>query len=221
MRCVIIDYGMGNLKALQHKLGRVGISAEITNSPTTIGCADFIILPGVGHFAEGMRNIHNSGILPPLAQRAQIDKVPVLGICLGMQLMCEWSEEGDCRGLGWFNAKVVKFDPLRINGKASFKVPHVGWQPLRFLRPTPLSSGLHDEQLFYFTHSYHVMCDNPADELCKTRHGDDFTSAIQKDNLLGVQFHPEKSRLSGMRIIQNFLAASTSHHTPTHHNPSV
>lgn len=202
----IIDYGMGNVGSIRNMLRRLGAPAVITRSAAEIRSAEKIILPGVGAFDRGMSNIREMGLLPILEEAAFDRHVPVLGICLGMQLLFEKSEEGCLPGLGWIPGQVVRF---RSTG-ADLKVPHMGWNSVSVQSVGSLFDGLEDVARFYFVHSYHVEC---VDEfvLAETRHGYDFVSSVGKGNILGTQFHPEKSHRYGLQLLKNFVAMSSVH----------
>lgn len=203
MNCVIVDYGMGNLRSIQHKLKRAEISAAISSSAREVEAADLLILPGVGHFAQGMRNLKESGLLDVLHRRVVEEKTPVLGICLGMQLFTRHSEEGDVEGLGWINATTRRF---RFDGFSPCpRVPHVGWNTVKPAQESALFEGVAPGQRFYFVHSYYVCCDDAADVLGTTLYGYEFASCVHRGNIFGTQFHPEKSHREGMRIISNFV----------------
>lgn len=198
---VIIDYGMGNLRSIYKALKRLEIEAKISANVHDIEAADRLILPGVGHFGRGMQNLRDMGLLEVLTRKVIEEKTPILGICLGMQLFCKSSEEGASEGLGWLNAKTVRFD---VQDKSQYKVPHVGWNSLAFRKEQPLFSGLQNQDLFYFVHSYHLVCHEDENVLSSTTYDYPFVSAVQKDNIFGTQFHPEKSRRIGLRILRNF-----------------
>jgi glutamine amidotransferase len=195
----IIDYGLGNLVSIKNMLYKVGFQSKITNDFDEISEADKIILPGVGAFDVAMKNIKSLGISEILRKKALVDKIPILGICLGMQIMTKYSEEGDEKGFGFFNAGVK-----RIQLSKEYKVPHMGWNYINIEKETPISINLFDKNKFYFVHSYYVECDDYQDILFSTQYGRKFTSGINKDNLYGVQFHPEKSHKFGMNILSNF-----------------
>ena len=198
----IIDYQMGNLGAILNMLKKIGADAIVTRKVQEIEKAEKLIFPGVGAFDNGVTNLQTSGILPALREKVLIQKIPVLGICLGMQLLTERSEEGILPGLGWIEAKTIRF---RIHQKASnLKVPHMGWNTLILKRESTLFKDFDEDGKFYFIHSYHILCNNHEDVLAETHHGYDFVSAVQKGNIFGVQFHPEKSHKYGMRILRNF-----------------
>ena len=201
MNCIIIDYGMGNLRSIQHKLGKINIDAQISSSLDDIQKAQFLVLPGVGYFAKGMDNIKRFGLFDILNQKVIEEKTPILGICLGMQLFSKHSEEGNAEGLGWIDAEAKL---LRFNNN-NYKVPHIGWGTLKPKRKSPILVGVEPDQRFYFVHSYHVVCYNSKDILTTTLYGDqEFVSSIHRGNIFGTQFHPEKSHRRGMKLITNF-----------------
>lgn len=198
---VIVDYGMGNLRTVCHKIGKIADDVKLASEPQEILEADRIVLPGVGHFAAGMRNLTQSGILGALEKKVLNEKTPILGICLGMQLFSQFSEEGGVEGLGWIDAKTKKFS----FETQSLRIPHVGFNDVRQVKKSALFEGVPDDYKFYFTHSYHVVCEDEDDVLAYTDYGFYFVSAIMKNNIFGVQFHPEKSHKTGMNIIRNFV----------------
>jgi glutamine amidotransferase len=201
---VIVDFGLGNLRTIQHKLMRIGIDSKISADPRDVEQAQVLVLPGVGHFGTGMNNLRQRGLIPVLNRKVLEEHTPIMGICLGMQLLSEWSEEGDVAGLGWIKGRTRRF---RFDGLATPpKVPHVGWNTLMPVRSSPLLEGIPQTQRFYFTHSYHVCCSQPEDVLTTTNYGYDFVSVIHRDNIFGTQFHPEKSHRIGMEIMRNFIA---------------
>lgn len=196
----IIDYGLGNLASIKNMLKKNGTQSVITSSADQINIADKLILPGVGHFAKGMENLHKSGLIPILNELVLERKKPILGICLGMQLMTSFSEEGNVQGLGWIDANTIKF---KLNN-SDFKIPHMGWSNVNFKLEDPLAISLQNLARFYFVHSYHVKCNNDFNILATTNYDSTFHSAIIKDNIRGVQFHPEKSHKFGMQLLKNF-----------------
>lgn len=198
----IIDYGMGNLNSVKRKLGRLGIDALISSLPLGISIADKLILPGVGHFQKAVENIKESRLWEALNEAVLIKKTPILGICLGMQLMAKHSEEGDIDGFGWIDAEVVKF---RVKDFLTHKVPHTGWNQIIKLKESPLMKDIPDLSEFYFVHSYHFRCNNPSDILNETEYEYKFTSAVEKENIFGVQYHPEKSHDIGEKLLKNFI----------------
>jgi glutamine amidotransferase len=202
-KIIIVNYGMGNLRSVQKKFNRIGADAIITSDVEKIKNAWKLVLPGVGHFKKGVRNLKESGIWDVLNEVVLVKKTPILGICLGMQLMAKYSEEGDVEGLGWFDANVIKF---RINNTLKYKVPHMGWNTIVAKRENALISGISSEAMFYFVHSYHIKCDTEEDILASTEYEYKFTSVIQKNNIYGTQFHPEKSHGYGEKILENFVS---------------
>ena len=195
---------MGNLLSVSKALKRIGFESKVSSAPADVLNAEKIILPGVGHFKSGMEHLRHLNLLEPLTQKVIIEKTPILGICLGMQLFTKHSEEGNVDGLGWFDAGTIRFQ-LEKNQRA-LRVPHMGWNTIRPEAENGfLFQGLGAEATFYFVHSYHVVCNNPQDILATTTYGINFVSAIRKDNIYGVQFHPEKSHDQGMSILKNFV----------------
>ena len=195
---VIIDYKMGNIGSIQNMLKRIGVKVVVSSDACEIMKAGKIILPGVGAFDEGMKNLNELGLTELLIKRIKEEGVPILGICLGMQLFSEKSEEGVSKGLGLVEAVTVKF---RMN--QGLKVPHMGWNTVSPVKENPLYSNLNNNR-FYFVHSYHVACRNREDVLSETHYGYDFVSSLQHKNIYGVQFHPEKSHKFGMQLLRNF-----------------
>jgi imidazole glycerol-phosphate synthase subunit HisH len=199
---IIVDYGMGNLRSVQKKFERINTKVEITEDLAKIKNAKKLVLPGVGHFANGGQKLKVTGIWDVLNQKVIIDKIPIIGICLGMQLMAKKSEEGDVEGFGWFDANVVRF---RVSDKIKFKVPQMGWNNVSIRKENPFFKNIKPESQFYFVHSYHWVCNNFEDELAFTQYDYNFTSAVLKENILGVQFHPEKSHEQGEMLLKNFV----------------
>ena len=196
----IVDYGMGNLGSIQNMFKRIQVESEITRDVDRIAVAKKILLPGVGAFDAAMQRINESGLKEVLDRKALQEKVPVLGICLGMQLLTQSSEEGKLPGLGWVNAKTVRFQSAGY----SFKIPHMGWNLIYKKNESQLIQDLPEEPRFYFVHSYYVQCSDPDNVLTTTHYGIDFHSIIQLKNIYGAQFHPEKSHKFGMKLLQNF-----------------
>ena len=201
-KIVIIDYGMGNLHSVFNKFRRMGYISEISSDKEVIKSADKLILPGVGHFAKGMRNLEEKGLIDVLNDKVLHKKTPIFGICLGMQLFSEYSEEGDCRGLGWINAKTVRF---RIDDKIKYKIPHIGWNTVNIVNKAGIDDFLTDEDFFYFVHSYHIQCRDMTDVWMTSRYEFEFISAIKKNNIFGTQFHPEKSHDTGFNLLKKFI----------------
>ena len=200
----IINYNAGNIKSIQNMLKRIGAKSCISSSVDEIEQAEKLILPGVGHFDYGMKNLHESGLIEVLNKKVLIDKVPLLGICLGAQLFGNRSEEGVLSGLGWIDMEVVKFDENKL--PKNLKIPHMSWNEIKIKKQSKLLEGLNDESRFYFVHSYHMKCNNENDILANTNYGYEFTSAVEKENIFGVQFHPEKSHKFGMKLLENFVS---------------
>lgn len=200
---IIVDYGAGNLRSVEKKINRFHAGVRISSDPELIANADKLVLPGVGHFASSVRKLKESGIWEALNQAVLIRQTPIIGICLGMQLMARFSEEGDAEGLGWFDAEVVRF---RVSNKLTHKVPHIGWNTAEEVKPSPLFAGIPNAALFYFVHAYHLVCHNPQDVLTTTTYDTTFVSAMQKGTIYGTQFHPEKSHDLGEQLIKNFVS---------------
>lgn len=197
---VVIDYGMGNLRSVYRKIERMGIKSVISSDPKVIASASKLILPGVGHFGEAMKNLEKSGLIPILNQKVLKDKTPILGICLGMQLLTSFSEEGNVKGLDWIKAQTKRFQLDDQN----LKIPHMGWNSVKFKQKIPIFDNIKDNSDFYFIHSYRVIPDRKEDIAGVTDYGEDFVSIIARDNIIGVQFHPEKSRMAGVQMLRNF-----------------
>ena len=201
-RIVIVDYGMGNLGSIRNMLSYIGANAAISSKISDIENADKLILSGVGAFDNGAKNIIDSDLISVLNDKVFKDKVPILGICLGMQLFAKKSEEGELRGLEWILADVVRF---KFEGESdNLKIPHMGWNTVDIKKESRLFHNMPDEPRFYFVHSYHVICDEDEDILCTSHYGYDFVSVVERGNVFGVQFHPEKSHKFGMQLFKNF-----------------
>lgn len=197
----VVDYGMGNLGSVHNMLKRIGAAAIITGDAEAINRAEKILLPGVGAFDNAMLRINAGGLREALDRKAMVERVPVLGICLGMQLLTKSSEEGRLQGLGWIAAATKRFPAM-----PGLKVPHMGWNVVVPTRESALTKGLPEESRFYFVHSYFVSVDDEQDSLLKTTYGITFDAAIQHNNIYGAQFHPEKSHKFGMQLLINFAA---------------
>jgi glutamine amidotransferase len=202
----IVDYGVGNSGSIRNMFTRLGIEAQITSDPVAISQADRLILPGVGAFDNAMRNLASRGLTDVLTEVAVVKQKPVLGICLGMQIMTRSSEEGSLPGLGWIAARTRRF--CFVQDKNPLRVPHMGWNVAMPRKIIPLWKGMEDCSRFYFVHSYHVCCETASDVATTTDYGGDFTSAFAHENLYGVQFHPEKSHRFGMALLRNFAEIS-------------
>lgn len=199
----IIDYGVGNLSSIKNMLKRIGVAAEITNDVAAIEKAEKLILPGVGHFNYGMEQLHKSGLVGLLNEKVLEKKVPILGICLGVQLLTQSSEEGTAAGLGWIAGKTIAFEKTKL--QSNQKIPHMGWSDLSNYQQSKLFTNMPDEPRFYFVHSYHLALENSADVLVTANYGYQFAAGIEHENILGVQFHPEKSHKFGMKLLENFV----------------
>ncbi|CAM3475574.1 imidazole glycerol phosphate synthase subunit HisH [Aequorivita lipolytica] len=201
---VIIDYEVGNLTSIKKMLKKVGCAdALISGKHEDIENASKLILPGVGHFDYGMDKLHSSGLVDLLNKKVLQEKIPILGICLGAQLLTRGSEEGSQKGLGWIAADTVKFDASKFD--QNLKVPHMGWSEVSFKKHAPLFSDMPEESRFYFVHTYHIDCDNPEDIAVTAKYGYGFTAGFIKENIIGMQFHPEKSHKYGMQLLSNFI----------------
>jgi glutamine amidotransferase len=200
---VVVDYGMGNVGSVVNMLGKVGAQVEASADPETIERADKLVIPGVGAFDAAMSRLRDLGLIAALNDAALRQTKPILGICLGMQIMGQRSEEGRLPGLSWFDAISRRFSPEDANPE--LRVPHMGWNVVRLERPAALVDRLPEESRFYFVHSYHVCCNTPTDVLLTTEYGVRFVSGFHRGNLYGVQFHPEKSHRFGLAMMRNFV----------------
>ncbi len=198
---VIADYGVGNLASVKNMLKKAGFESVLASDAVTIENASKIILPGIGAFDYCMKQFNASGLREVVTRKVMEDKTPLLGICVGLQMLMENSEEGIEPGLGWFAGKTVKFKKDKIG---ELKIPHMGWTNVRLEKKSSLTENLGDQPRFYFVHSYHVQPENKSDELLSANYGYDFTAAVSRDNIYGAQFHPEKSHKYGMKILENF-----------------
>jgi glutamine amidotransferase len=196
----IVDYGMGNLRSVQKAFERIRVPAKISSDVSAVLNAEKLVLPGVGHFERGINNLKEKGLLSALNEVVREKKKPVLGICLGMQLMTEYSEEGDCEGFGWIKAKTSRFT-FDSNG---LKIPHMGWNNLSIKNSDSIFNGITQDNFFYFVHSYFISCNDKTDILAESSYGNNFVSSFQKENIFGCQFHPEKSHDSGLLVLKNF-----------------
>ena len=199
---VIVNYGMGNLHSVYTQCKRIGFEPIISSDPTHINNADKLILPGVGHFSKAMEQFHDLNLVDVLCERVLQQNIPILGICLGMQLLSKKSEEGNVTGLGWIDAETNRFS---IEKNQKYKIPHMGWNNVYTKNNSPIMHGVSKSEVFYFVHSYHLECEDEDIIIGETDYCYRFVSAIQKDNIYGTQFHPEKSHDSGLKILKNFL----------------
>ncbi len=200
----IIDYGMGNLRSVQKGFEKVGFAAKVTADPADLRDAEKLVLPGVGAFKDCMDNLREGGFIEPILRHVESGR-PFLGICLGLQLLFTESEEfGRHPGLGIIPGKVVRFPgDMHIAGE-ELKVPHMGWNQIRLRQDAPVFRGVADGSTVYFVHSYYVIPDDPTVVAAVTDYGIEFCAAIRRENVMAVQFHPEKSQQIGLRILKNF-----------------
>ncbi|HLX90792.1 MAG TPA: imidazole glycerol phosphate synthase subunit HisH [Puia sp.] len=199
----IVDYGVGNLGSIRNMLKKVNGDAEIASDESKIMDATKLILPGVGAFDTCARKLRESGLLPVLNKKALEEKIPLLGICVGCQLLMEKSEEGSEPGLGWVRGETVRFDPQRLNDK--LKIPHMGWSEVEINQSSGLFADMFAEPRFYFVHSYYPQPADSSDVLVYANYGYRFAAGIARGNVMGVQFHPEKSHKFGMKLLNNFM----------------
>ena len=199
----IVDYGLGNLGSIKNMLKKIGSDSIITSDIELISQAEKLILPGVGSFDSGMNHLTESGLDVVLNQKVIIEKTPILGICLGMQLMTKSSEEGELPGLGWVDAKTIKFSPDIANRKQT--IPHMGWEYVYAQKESKVLKDMYLDPKFYFVHSYYVTCEKEQDVLLKSEYLVDYVAGFEKENILAMQFHPEKSHKFGMKLLKNFV----------------
>jgi len=198
----IIDYDLGNVGSIKNMLEFLGFDdVEISSSKDRILSSTHVILPGVGSFDEGMRNLESRGLDIIIKEYANVLKKPILGICLGMQLLGNSSEEGSKAGLG-----LIDFINVKFKNQTGYKVPHMGWNYIKIKQATnPILAGIDEEYRYYFVHSFHAKCSNQESVFLTTDYGYEFPVGISKQNIYGVQFHPEKSHHFGMKLLENFL----------------
>ncbi|RTY90326.1 imidazole glycerol phosphate synthase subunit HisH [Flavobacterium sp. GSN2] len=198
----IIDYGVGNINAFVNVYKRVNVPTNIAKTAADLEGAQKLILPGVGHFDHAMSELIKSGMREKLDELVMMKKVPVIGICVGMQMMGNSSDEGKLEGLKWIDASIKKFDETKIQQVT--RLPHMGWNDVHPVMSNSLFDGLEKEALFYFLHSYYFECNNTADILATSEYGGEFTCAAHHENVYGIQFHPEKSHHYGETLLHNF-----------------
>lgn len=198
----IIDYGVGNINAFVNVYKRVNIATKIAKTAADLEGAQKLILPGVGHFDHAMSELIKSGMREKLDELVLVKKIPIIGICVGMQMMGNSSDEGKLEGLKWIDASIKKFDETKI--KQVTRLPHMGWNDVQPVISNPLFEGLEKEALFYFLHSYYFECNNKADILAISDYSGEFTCAAHHENVYGIQFHPEKSHHYGETLLHNF-----------------
>ena len=202
-RVVVIDYEMGNTDSVVRAIEECGGNVTLSNQKYDIDNATHIVLPGVGAFKKGMKNILRLGLKKKLEEKVLKNNIPFLGICLGMQLLASKGyEHGENDGLGWIEGSVNLFIPTSDNER----IPHIGWNEVGFINDAEIFSGIEKNSDFYFVHSYHFICDDNSNIIAKTPYCGEFISAIKKDNIYGVQFHPEKSQNFGHQLLKNFLS---------------
>ena len=201
----IIDLNIGNIGSVVNMIKHVGGNCKVSSDPAEINAATKLILPGVGSFDKAINHLRSSHLEDVIVEKATIQKVPLLGICLGMQLLTNSSEEGIEKGLALIPAKTISFKNSFTKNRINQRIPHMGWNDVRVEQENYLTKNLIKSSRFYFVHSYYVKCSNKENSLMTSNHGFDFDSAIVKDNINGVQFHPEKSHKYGKKLITNFI----------------
>ncbi len=202
---VIVDYGVGNLSSVSNMLRKAGGDVLVSRDPADVLAADKLLLPGVGHFAHGMKMLNASGLRDAVDRFALELRRPVLGICLGAQILGKGSEEGDAPGLGWIDMACRKLPAM-----PGIRVPHMGWNQITRKKSSPLLDGMGEDARFYFVHSYRMECAHAEDVLATAVHGVEFTCAVQRGNIMGTQFHPEKSLRHGLALMQSFVGLQAS-----------
>jgi glutamine amidotransferase len=198
----ILDYGMGNIGSLENMIRKAGGAVRIAKEAEDLTSAEKLILPGVGHFDYAMNALTSKGFRQILDYKVVNERRPILCICLGAQLVTESSEEGSQAGLGWIKGRSVRY---RFPQESQLKLPHMGWNDVKVLKPSRLFTEMHADPCFYFVHNFHLLCDDPADALTTTHYGYDFVSSMEHENIFAVQFHPEKSHKYGLKLIKNFV----------------
>jgi imidazole glycerol-phosphate synthase subunit HisH len=203
VKIVIVDYKMGNIHSIWKKLDLLKIRPIVSSNYKDIKSADKLILPGVGHFKKAIENLNKLNLIDELQDVVLNKGKPILGICLGMQLMALKSEEGKVKGLGWFEEEVIRF---RIQNKNKYKVPHIGWNQIDIKRQSSLLKNISNKAEFYFVHSFHFNNSNKENIISETHYEYTFTSTLEKKNIFGVQYHPEKSHEVGELLLKNFIS---------------
>jgi len=198
----IIDYGLGNVQAFSNVYKRLNIGVAVAKTASELHGATKLILPGVGAFDHAMELLQESGMRDTLDEMVCVRSVPVLGICVGMQILAASSEEGKSRGLGWIDGDVCKFDVASLRQRT--RLPHMGWNDVKPVGPSALFAGLESDARFYFLHSYYFRCAHSENVLAEAEYGTTFACAVRANLIFGVQFHPEKSHHYGTRLLQNF-----------------
>jgi len=198
----IVNYGSGNIRAIGNIYESLKIGYKVADDPKQISGSEKIILPGVGAFDETISMLDKSGFREVLDHEVLVNKVPVLGICVGMQILAERSEEGELPGLGWIKGEVKKIDKSLLSQKP--KLPHLGWNSVKVAKASPIFNAVDEREGFYFLHSYYFECNREEDVLSHTTYGKTFSSSVNYENIFGVQFHPEKSHHNGVKILKNF-----------------
>lgn len=198
----IIDYGLGNIRAFVNAYERLNINTKIARTSEDLEDVTKIILPGVGSFDYAMTQLNNSGMRDELEKQVLLNKIPIMGICVGMQILAKSSDEGNLPGLGWIDGEVKLFDSSLIPYKT--RLPHMGWNSIEPIKENVLLEGFNNESRFYFLHSYYFKCNNSEDILSTTDYGIKYSSAVNVNNIYGIQFHPEKSHSNGVRLLHNF-----------------
>ena len=203
---VVVDYEAGNLGAIPNMLRRIGADATLSADPEVVAAADRLILPGVGAFDYGMNQLETMGLAPALRRAVEERGVPIIGMCLGMQLMTQRSDEGEKPGFGWIEAETVHFGAGLPDGGANLRLPHIGWNYAYKVQDHPLAAGLPDPSSYYFVHTYRVVCRYIEDLLFGSRYsGLNFCSGFVRNNVCAVQFHPEKSHRFGVELLRRFV----------------
>tara|TARA_Y100000816_G_scaffold122065_1_gene85772 strand:- start:8498 stop:9112 length:615 start_codon:yes stop_codon:yes gene_type:complete len=197
----VVDYGYNNIGSIVNMLIHIGVKPLVISNPCEINKIDYLVLPGIGSFDRGISELKKLNFIEFLNEY-KLKERPLMGICLGMQMMTKFSEEGKFRGLGWFDAQTIKF---KFDTSLKLTVPHMGWNKINVAKNNSLFCNIENLHRFYFVHSYYVECNCKADILATTKYGKQFVSAIQKDNLIGLQFHPEKSLSHGIKVFKNLV----------------